>query len=61
MPLRVMENIIGILPEDLIVLDPFLGSGTTGLACKNLGRDFIGIEMDVEYFGIAKKRISEGS
>lgn len=40
-----------------IILDPFMGSGTTGMACKNLGREFIGIEMDGEYFDIAKKRI----
>jgi len=42
------------------VLDPFLGSGTTGVAANNLNRDFIGIEMDETYFNIAKDRI-EGS
>ncbi len=41
------------------VLDPFMGSGTVGVACKNLNRDFIGIELDPEYFGIAKKRIAK--
>jgi len=40
------------------VLDPFMGSGTTGLACKNLNRNFIGIEIDETYFNIAKKRIN---
>jgi len=39
------------------VLDPFMGSGTTGVACKMLGRNFIGIEIDPAYFKIAKKRI----
>jgi len=39
------------------VIDPFLGSGTTGLACKNLNRDFIGIELDEDYFKIARDRI----
>jgi site-specific DNA-methyltransferase (adenine-specific) len=40
------------------VLDPFLGSGTTGVACKNLGREFIGVERDPEYFAVASARIA---
>lgn len=59
MPLEVMKNIIGILPEDCIILDPFMGSGTTGVACKELNRNFIGIELDEKYFEIAKARIEE--
>ena len=39
------------------MLDPFMGSGTTGVACRNLGRDFIGCEINQEYFNIAKERI----
>jgi len=39
------------------ILDPFMGSGTTGVACTHTGRNFIGIEIDPEYFEIAKKRI----
>lgn len=39
------------------VLDPFMGSGSTGVACKDLNRNFIGIELDKNYFEIAKKRI----
>lgn len=39
------------------VLDCFMGSGTTGVVCKNLNRDFIGIELDQDYFDIAKERI----
>ena len=57
MPLEVMENIIGILPKGYVVVDPFMGSGTTGLACKKYKVDFIGIEQDVEYFNIAKERM----
>lgn len=59
MPLEVMRNIIGILPEDYIIIDPFMGSGTTGVACRQLNRKFIGIELDKEYYEIAYKRISE--
>ncbi len=59
MPLEVMKNIIGILPPDAVIVDPFMGSGTTGVACAELGRKFIGIEMDTEYFRIAEQRISE--
>lgn len=40
-----------------LVLDPCMGSGTTGIACKELDRDFIGIELDKEYFEIAENRI----
>ena len=58
MPIKVMKNIIGCLPDNIIVVDPFMGSGTTGLACKELGVDFIGIELDAEYFNIAKNRIN---
>ncbi|WP_303753353.1 site-specific DNA-methyltransferase [Enterococcus sp. S86.2] len=43
--------------EGATVLDPFMGSGTTGVACKNLSRNFIGYELDDEYFEIAKERI----
>ena len=59
MPQEVMNNIIGILPKDenLVVVDPFMGSGTTGIACKKYGVDFIGIEMNETYFEIAKNRL----
>ena len=45
--------------EGETVLDPFLGSGTTGVAALQMGRDFIGIEREPKYFDIACKRISE--
>lgn len=45
--------------EGYLVLDNCMGSGTTGVACKNLNRNFIGIELDPEYFKIAEKRINE--
>lgn len=59
MPLEVMKNIVGILPKDYTIVDPFMGSGTTGVACKELGYDFIGIEKDIDYFKLAKERINE--
>ena len=42
-----------------VVLDPFMGSGSTGVACLNNNRNFIGIEIDEDYFNIAKERIEE--
>ena len=55
-----MKNIIGILPNDITIIDPFMGSGTTGVACKIYNKDFIGFEIDEEYFNIAKERIYGG-
>lgn len=51
------DHILSWSNEGDTVLDPFMGSGTTGVACKNLKRNFIGIELDKEYFEIAKSRI----
>jgi DNA modification methylase len=56
-PLGLMEWCLGFLPCDRLVFDPFLGSGTTLVACANLGRRGIGIEIDPGYFDIACKRI----
>ena len=43
--------------ENEIILDPFMGSGSTGVACINTNRNFIGMELDEKYFNIAKERI----
>ena len=60
-PISLMEYLVKLVSrEGHKVLDPFMGSGTTGIACKNLGREFIGIEMDKDYFEIAKRRIEAG-
>jgi len=53
------DHILSWSNEGDTILDPFMGSGTTGVAAKNLGRDFIGIELDESYFNIAKERINE--
>ena len=45
--------------ENDLVLDPFMGLGTTGISCKKMNRDFIGIELDKNYYDIAEKRINE--
>lgn len=52
-----MENLVAIAPEGGTVLDPFMGSGTTGAACIRTGRKFVGIEKDSNYFDIARKRL----
>lgn len=59
-PLEWMEWLIRLAtrPGDT-VLDPFMGSGTTGVACVRTGRNFIGIEIDPEYHAIARRRIAE--
>lgn len=57
-PIKLLENIIrNSSNEGDIILDLFIGSGSTGVACKNLNRNFIGIELEEEYFNIAKERI----
>lgn len=59
-PVALMEYLIKTYTnEGETVLDNCMGSGTTGVACKNLNRNFIGIEKELEYFEIAKKRIDE--
>jgi tRNA/tmRNA/rRNA uracil-C5-methylase (TrmA/RlmC/RlmD family) len=57
-PIALMEYLVKLVSrEGQVVLDPFMGSGTTGMACKKLNREFVGIEMMPEYMEIAKARI----
>jgi site-specific DNA-methyltransferase (adenine-specific)/modification methylase len=59
-PISVMKFCIDYLPTNVsTILDPFLGSGSTGVAAVQMGRKFIGIEKDPEYFDIACKRIED--
>jgi DNA modification methylase len=58
-PIELMRWCFGFFPDAQTILDPFMGSGTTGVAALQLGRKFIGIELDPDYFAIACKRIEE--
>ncbi len=59
-PVDLMRWLVRLVtPVGGVVLDPFLGSGTTGMACQFEGRDFIGIEREADYIGIAERRIAE--
>jgi site-specific DNA-methyltransferase (adenine-specific)/modification methylase len=61
-PIEVMRWCLGQLPPDArTILDPFMGSGTTGVAAIKLGRKFIGIEIEPKYFDIACRRIEEAT
>lgn len=56
-PIALMEWCLSFVNDANAILDPFMGSGTTGVACMNLGRKFIGIEIEPKYFYIACERI----
>lgn len=61
-PLSILENlVVNSSQEGNIVFDPFMGSGSTGVACLNTNRDFIGIELDEKYFNIAQNRLEEAA
>lgn len=57
-PVSLMAWCLSLLPAADSILDPYMGSGTTGVACADLGRQFTGIEADPRYFDIACKRIA---
>ena len=58
-PVALMEWCLGFLPDAKTILDPFMGSGTTLVACAKMGRKGIGIELDPGYFDIACRRVEE--
>lgn len=60
-PIALMEWCLGFLPNASTILDPFMGSGTTLVACQKLGRQGTGIELDPEYFDIACRRVDEAT
>lgn len=57
MPEKVMRNIVGVLPDDVVIVDPFMGSGTTAIAAIKNNRHFIGFEIDATYYTMASRRI----
>lgn len=57
-PVELMEQLLAIVPPGATVIDPFMGSGTTGVACARVGVKFIGIEIEREHFDTACARIS---
>lgn len=58
-PVGLMEWCLGFLPKARTILDPYMGSGSTGVACVQQGRAFVGIEIDADYFAAACRRIEE--
>ena len=60
-PIALMEWCLGFLPDAQTILDPFMGSGTTLVACQRLGRSGTGIELDPDYFDIACRRVDEAT
>ena len=60
-PVALMEWCLGFLPKAKTIIDPFMGSGTTLVACQRLGRMGTGIEIDPEYFDIACRRVDEAT
>lgn len=60
-PVALMEWCLGFLPNAQTIIDPFMGSGTTLVACQRLGRHGTGIELDPDYFEIACKRVDEAT
>ena len=58
-PVELLEKLLAICPEGGMVLDPFMGSGSTGVACINTNRGFIGMELDLNYYKTARRRIGE--
>jgi hypothetical protein len=58
-PLDLLRALLEMLPPGATVFDPFMGSGTTGVACVRTGRNFIGCEIDPTYYAIAQRRIAE--
>jgi site-specific DNA-methyltransferase (adenine-specific) len=60
-PVELLTGLMEIVPPGMTILDPFCGSGTTGVACVQTGRRFIGIEIEPKYVAIARRRIADAA
>jgi DNA modification methylase len=58
-PLSVMQRCVRLITPGLVIIDPFMGSGTTLAACLRLGRPCIGIEIDEQHFAVACDRLQQ--
>ena len=56
-PVELMKDIVKIVPDGGLILDPFMGAGTTGVAALEQGKSFIGVELSKHYFKVAKQRL----
>lgn len=56
-PIPLLVDLLGVTPEGGTVLDPFMGGGTTALACLETGRRFVGVELSEAYFELTGERI----
>ena len=60
-PVSLIQHLLSKLPDDAVILDPFMGSGSTGVACTMMKRPFIGCEIDPHHFETAVRRIREAN
>lgn len=58
-PEKLVIDLISVFPDSKVVLDPFMGSGTTAIACLKTGRNYVGFENDINFYNLAQQRISE--
>ena len=58
-PIKMAEDFISCFENSKVILDPFMGSGTTAIAAMNMGKNFIGFELDETYYNLANERIAE--
>lgn len=56
-PVELIEELLKIAPPEALILNPFIGSGTTAIACLRTGRHFVGFELSEEYYLIARNRL----